>query len=142
MGKQQEMKWKDQTKTPSFLTHLLPSKSDPQIKGVPTAVGVELQAYVDQARVRGMEQIDDLVYYDSNSDASASAAADDGTFHDTIQVEDVIEDTNDEDATFYGEPINNEFLPPFGQENGAIGVTIEHERVLYAQYCHCWELYY
>ena len=93
-------------KTPSFPTHLLPSpKSDPQIKGVPAAVAAELQSYVDQARVHGMQQIDDLVYYDSNSDEDDED--DDDTFHDAIQVEDVIEDTNDDDATTYGEQINN-----------------------------------
>ena len=39
-------------KTPSFPMHLLPiSKSDSRIKGVPTAVAAELQAYMNQPRV-------------------------------------------------------------------------------------------
>ena len=43
-------------KSPSIPTHLLPSpKSDSQIKGVSTAVAVELEAYVNQAQVRGMQ---------------------------------------------------------------------------------------
>ena len=67
---------------------------------------------------------------------------DDDTFHDAIQVEDVIEDTNDDDANTYGDPINNEFIAPVGQEDGATGVTIEHEGVLHAQYCHYGVLYY
>ena len=55
----------------------------------------------------------------------------------------MIEDINDDDATIYGEPINNEFLPPVGQEGKAIGrVTIKYERVLHAQYCHYGKLYY
>ena len=54
----------------------------------------------------------------------------------------MIKDTNDDDATIYGELINNEFLPPVGQEDGAIGVMIEHKGVLYAQYCHFGDLYY
>ena len=42
-----KVKWKDQTKAPSFPTQLQHSpKSDPPIKGVPTAVAAELQAYV------------------------------------------------------------------------------------------------
>ena len=99
-------------KTPTFPTHLLPPKSDPRIKGVPSVVATELQFYVDQAQVQGMQQIDDLVYYDSNSDDDEY---DDDTFHDVIQVKNIIEDTNDDDAIIYREPINNEFLPPVGQ---------------------------
>ena len=65
-----------------------------------------------------MEQVDDLVYYDSNSDtaattataAAAAADVDDDTFRDATQVEDVIEDNNDDEATIYGEPVNNEFI--------------------------------
>ena len=56
------------------------------------------------------------------------------TLHDAIQVEDVIEDTNDDDASIYVEPINNESVAPVGQEDGATGVTIKHEGVLHAQY--------
>ena len=74
-----------------------------------------------------MEQIDDLVYYDSNSDAD-----EDDTFHDAIQVVDVIEDTNNDDATTYGEPVNNKFLSPIDQEIGPTGVTIKHDGVLFA----------
>ena len=116
----------------------------PQSKEGPTAVAVELQAYVDQARVQGMEQIDDLVYYHSSNNDDD----DDDTFHDAIQVKDFIEDTNDDEATIYGEPINNESLAQIGQEDGATGVTINHKGVLYAQYCHTandchyGELYY
>ena len=92
-----KVKWKDQMKVPSFPTHLLPSpKSNSQIKGVPTTVASELQAYVNQAQVRGMQQIGDLVYYDRNSDDGGSEE-DNDTFHDTVQVEDVIEETNDDD---------------------------------------------
>ena len=89
-----------------------------------------------------MEQIDDLVYYDTNSDADDDDEDDDDTFQDAIQVEDVIEDSDDDDATTYGEPINNEFIAPGGIEDGATGVTIEHEGILHAQYCHYGELYY
>ena len=56
---------------------------------------MELQAQVNQARVQGMQQIGDLVYYDNNSDDGSED--DDDTVHDTIQVEDVIEETNDAD---------------------------------------------
>ena len=52
-----------------------------------------------------MQQIDDLVYYNSNSDEDEEDDHD--TFHDAIQVEDVIEDTNDDDAIIYGESINS-----------------------------------
>ena len=58
------------------------------------------------------------------------------------QVEDVIDDTDDDDATIYGEPINNDFIAPVGIEDGATGVTIKHEGILHAQYCHYGELYY
>ena len=81
-----------------------------------------------------MEQIDDIVYYDSNSNADDNDDDADDTFHDTSQVENVIEDSNYGDAIIYGESINNEFISPIGQEIGATGVTIEHEGVLYAQY--------
>ena len=58
------------------------------------------------------KQIDDLVYYDRNS--KDDKENDDDTFHDTIQVEDVIEETNDDDDNVHGEPINNGFLQPVG----------------------------
>ena len=53
-----------------------------------------------------MEQIDDLVYYDSNSDDDVEN--DDDTFRDAIQVEDVTEENNDDDDDdiVLGEPIN------------------------------------
>ena len=99
----------------------------------------KLQSLLDQARVHGMEQIDDSVYYDSNSEADDE---DDNTFQDAIQVEDVIDDTEDDDAATYRETINNDFIVPVGIEDVAIGVTIEYEGVLHAQYCHYGELYY
>ena len=89
-----------------------------------------------------MEQIDDSVYYDSNSDADDDDEDDDNTFQDTIQVENIVDDTNDDDATIYGEQINNEFIVPVGTEDGAIGVTIEHKGILHGQYCHYGELFY
>ena len=89
-----------------------------------------------------MEQIDDSVYYDSNSEADDDDEDDDNTFQDTIQVEDVIDDTEDDDATSYGKTINNDFMAPVGIEDGATGITIEHEGILHAQYCHNGELYY
>ena len=88
-----------------------------------------------------MEQIDDSVYYDSNSEPDDDDE-DDNTFQDAIQVEDVIDDTKDDDAAIYGETINNDFIVPVGTEDGATGVTIEYEGVLHAQYCHYGELYY
>ena len=87
-----------------------------------------------------MEQIDDSVYYDSNSEADDNDEDDDNTFQDAIQVKDVIDDTNDDDATIYGEPINNDFIALVGTEDGATGVTIEHEGILHTQYCHYGEL--
>ena len=61
-----------------------------------------------------MEQIDDSVYYDSYSEADDDVEDDDNTFQDAIQIEDVIDDINDDDATIYGEPINNDFMLPVG----------------------------
>ena len=74
-----------------------------------------------------MEHIDDSIYYDSNSKADDDDEDDDNTFQDAIQVEDVIDGTDDDDATIYGETINNNFTVPVGTEDGATGVTIEHE---------------
>ena len=60
----------------------------------------------------------------------------------------MIEDTANDDATTHGETINNEFIALVGQKDGAIGVTIDHGGILYAQYCHTandchyGELYY
>ena len=78
-----KIRWKDQPKVTSFSTHLL-QKNDPPIEGVPTAVAKELQFFLDQARVRGMEQIDDSVYYDSNSNTDDNDEDDDNTFQDAI----------------------------------------------------------
>ena len=95
-----------------------------------------------------MEQIDNLVYNDSNSQADDDNEDNDNTFQDAIQVKDVIVDTENDDATTHGETINNEFVAPVGIEDGATGVTIDHEGVLYAQYyhtaddCHYGEFYY
>ena len=87
-----------------------------------------------------MYQINDPVYYNSNSNNDNDDDDDDedngGTFHDAIRLENVIEDINDDGTTIYGEPVNNEFLKLVKQEDGAIGVTIKHEGVLYAQYCY------
>ena len=102
-------------------------------------VAAEFQSYADQAQVHGMQQIDDLIYYDSNSDGDDEN--DDDTFHGAIQVEDAIKDTNDDDATIYGDPMNNEFIAPVGQEDRATGVTIKHEGVLHTQYCHYGKLH-
>ena len=103
-----------------------------------------MQPFLDQAPVQGMEQIDDSVYCDSNSEADDNDKDDDNTFQDAIQVEDVIDSTDDDDddTTIYGEPINNDFIAPIGTEDGATGVMIEHEGILYTQYCHYGELYY
>ena len=91
-----------------------------------------------------MEQTDDSVYYDSNSEAGEDDEDDDNTLQDTIQVEDVIDDTNDDDdeLVIYGETINNDFTVPVGTEDGATGVTIEYDGVLYAQYYYFGEIYY
>ena len=61
---------------------------------------------------------------------------------DSIQVEDVTDDTDDDESTIYGETINNDFTVPVGTEDRATGVTIEYEGVLHAQYCHFGEIYY
>ena len=111
-----KIRWKDQTKVPSLSTHLLP-KSDSPIKRVPTAVVRELQSYLDRTRVQGMEQIGDLVYYDSNSESDDDNQGDEDTFHDVTQVEDVIEDANDDEATIYGKPVNNEFIASMGKKD-------------------------
>ena len=131
-------------KSTQFSNTLTIKKYQPT-KGVPTAVAKELQPFLDQEQVQGMEQTDDSVYYDSNSEADKDDEDEDNdnTFQDAIQVEDVIEDTDDDcDATTYGEPINNDFVAPAGTEAGATGVTIEHKGILHAQYCQCGELYY
>ena len=86
-----------------------------------------------------MEQINDYIYYDTNSKADED---DEHTFQHTIQVKDVIDGTNDDDANIYGETINNNFITPVSTEDGDTGVTIEHEGILHVQYCHYGELYY
>ena len=69
---------------------------------------------------------------------------DDRTFQDAIQVEDAIYDTDDEvdELVIYGETINNDFTVPVGTEDGTMGVTIEYDGVLHAQYCHFGDIYY
>ena len=89
-----------------------------------------------------MEQINDSVYYDSNSDADDNDGDVDNTFQDVIQIEDVIEDTEDDGAVIYGKTINNDFMVLVGTEDETTGVTIEYEGVLYTQYCHYGEVYY
>ena len=83
-----------------------------------------------------MQQIDDLVYYDSNSDDDNENNS--NTFHDSIQVENVIDDTyngnddvngkqtdnttddtNDDNNDVQRMPINTIFLQPVGQQEGA-----------------------
>ena len=54
-----------------------------------------------------MQQIDDLVYYDSNN--VNDNENDDDIFHNTILVEDMIAETNKDDDNVNGEPLNNEF---------------------------------
>ena len=88
-----------------------------------------------------MEQIDDSVFCGSNNEADDDDE-DDNTFPDSIQVEDGIDDTKDDAAAIYGETINNDLIVLVGTEDGATGVTIEYEGVLYAQYYHFGELYY
>ena len=136
-----KIRWKDQPKVSSFPTHLLP-KNDPPIKGVPAAVAKRLQSFLDRAQVQGMEQIDDYVYYDSNSESDNDDEDNDHTFQDAIQVEDVIDGTDNDKATIYRETINNDFIAPVGIEDRVTRVTIEHEGILHAQYSHYGELYY
>ena len=40
-----------------------------------------------------MEQIDDSVHYDNNSEANDDDEDDDNTFQDSIQIEDIIDNT-------------------------------------------------
>ena len=106
-----------------------------------------MRAIYDQARIHGMEQVDGLVYYDSNGEEIDvdNDKDDDSTFHDTIQVESAICDNDDVDdqPISNGETINNDFNIPTGFEEGAKGLTIDYGNVLHAQYCHCTgDLYY
>ena len=79
-----------------------------------------------------MEQSDDYGYDDSNREADDDDEDDDYTFQDATQVEDIIDGTDDDDATIYGETINNNFIASVGTEDRATGVTIEHEGILHA----------
>ena len=101
-----------------------------------------MQSLLDQAKVHGMEQIDDSVYYDSKGKDDDNDEDDDNTFHVAIQVEDVIDDNKDDDTAINGETINNDVIVQVGTEDRATGVTIKYEVVLHAQYCHFSELYY
>ena len=98
----------------------------------------------ERARIHGMAQIDGVVYYDSNDEESEVDEDDDSTFHNTIQVENAIYDTNiDDGEPIHGETINNDFNRPTGFEEGATGVTMEEDNILYEQYCHVsGDLYY
>merc|ERR1712238_182174 len=58
-----------------------------------------------QSGARGMQQIDDLGYYDSNSDDDNEDNGD--TFHDSIQAEDMIDDTYNDDDDVNRKPTNN-----------------------------------
>ena len=66
------------------------------------------------------------MYYDSNSNND--------TFHDAAQVEDMFEDTYDDDDNVIQKPINNEFLQLVGKRKGATEMMYEHEGVLYIQH--------
>ena len=103
-----------------------------------------MKAIFDRARVHGMEQIDSLVYYNSNGEEADDDEDDDSAFHDTIQVESVSYDIdNDDDQPISdGETINNDFNTPVGLEEGATGLTIELDGVLHSQYCNCGDIYY
>ena len=77
-----------------------------------------------------MTQINNLVYYDSNSDEDDE----DDNFYDTIQGEvgDEFDGAIDDTANdVHGDPINNEFLHPVGQQKGATGMIFEHNGVAY-----------
>ena len=92
-----------------------------------------------------MEQIDGLVYYDSNSKKADDNTDDDSIFHNTFQVESASFDTDDDndEPISYGEIINNDFNTPTGFKGGATGLTIDYGGVLHAHYCHCsGDLYY
>ena len=80
------------------------SRNDSRIRRIPTAaVAPELNACVDQLRARDMQQINDLVYYDSNSDDEDNR----DTFHASIQIEDMIDDTYNDNDDVNRKPINN-----------------------------------
>ena len=72
------------------------SRYDSRIRGIPTAaVAAELNA----------DEIDDLVYPDNNNDGDNEDNGD--TFHDSIQVEDMIEYTYNDNDDANRKPINN-----------------------------------
>ena len=137
-NKRKTIRWKDQPRITSFPDHLLEKEE------VPTDIRREMKAMFEQARIHGMAQIDGVVYYDSNDEETDGNGDNDSTFHDTIQVESAIYDTDDDDdEPINGETINNGFNPPTGFEEGATGLTIELDNVLRAQYCHIsGDLYY
>ena len=68
-----------------------------------------------------MQQIEGQVYYNCNSNNDI--------FHDATQVEDVIEDTYDDDNVNW-KPINNGFLQPVGKRKGAIRMMYDEEQRL------------
>ena len=88
-----------------------------------------------------MQQIDDLVYYDSNSNNYKEDNGD--TFHDAIQMIDdtyddkddvngkptnnVINDIDDNNNDVQMKPINNIFLQPVGQQEVDTGMMYKHE---------------
>ena len=84
-----------------------------------------------------MEQI-----YVSNDEANDANENDDKTWQNATQVEDVIDDTEDDESAICEETINNDITVSVETEDGATGVTIKHEGVLHAQYCHFGELSY
>ena len=87
-----------------------------------------LHTLVNEARVWGMTQIDNLVYYDSNSDKDDE----DDTFHNSIQGEvgeDFDGETNDTAHEVYGKSINNEFLYPVDQHKRVTGMMVKQDRI-------------
>ena len=137
-NKKKTIRWKDQPRITSFPDHLLEKKE------VPTDIKREMKAMFERAQIHGMAQIDGMVYYDSNDEDPDDDVNDDSTFHDTIQVESTIYDTDDDDnEPIHGKTINNNFNPSTGFEEGATGLTIELDNILHAQYCHSsGDLYY
>ena len=87
-----------------------------------------MKAMFDRARIHGMEQIDGLVYYNSNGKEADDNTNDDSISHNTFQVESTSFDTDDDNdqPISYGETINNDFNAPTGFEEGATGLTIDY----------------
>ena len=83
-----------------------------------------------------MEQMAVSIYYDSNSEADDNDDENKNTVQGAIQVEDVIDDTEADDAAIYRETINNNFIVTVGKADGATEVTIVNEGVLHVHYCH------